>query len=123
MTFDDIIRRTVEGQITSYLNDHPEIAEARRGKLRSGASKAEALRDSIAKRIVRDLCGEQTRLRLRTALALEHPSGADNPGSEHWPDSEASVRNCHCTDHNGSTTVGTDGDLELLAESPSGSAA
>lgn len=69
--FEKIIRRVVEGQITSYLNDHPEVAEARSGKLRKGITKAEALRDSIAKRIVRDLCGEQTRLRLRLALSLE----------------------------------------------------
>lgn len=70
-TFDAIIEKVVKGQIRSYLNDHPEIAEARQGKLRKGDTKSEALTSSIAKRILGDLKGEQTRLRLKSALERE----------------------------------------------------
>lgn len=77
--YEKLIRRVVDGQIKSFLNDHPEIAEARQGKLRPGVTKAEALKDSIAKRIVNDLCGEQTRLRLREYLSLEVPTDDKGP--------------------------------------------
>lgn len=66
--FDAIVARVVEGQIKSYLDAHPEIAEARTGKLREGVTKAEALRSSIAKRIVRDLTGAEIKARLVGAL-------------------------------------------------------
>lgn len=72
-TFDAIIEKVVKGQIRSYLNDHPEMVEARQGKLRKGVTKSEALTSSIAKRILGDLKGEQTRLRLKSALEREQP--------------------------------------------------
>mgnify|MGYP001586950427 CR=1 FL=1 len=59
-----IIRPIVEGQVRSFLHDHPEIADAHAGKLRPGVTKAEALTGSIAKRIIRDLLCAETRVRL-----------------------------------------------------------
>jgi len=63
-----VIRPIVEGQIVSYLNDHPEIAEAYTGKRYDGRSKAAALKNSLAKRIVRDLLCADTRVRLEAAV-------------------------------------------------------
>jgi hypothetical protein len=59
-----IIRPIVEGQIRSFLHDHPEVADGWAGKLPDGKSKAMAVKDSLAKRIVRDLVCPETRMRL-----------------------------------------------------------
>lgn len=72
---DAIIKPIVEGQIRSYLNDHPEIAEAYIGKRRPGLSKREALVNSIAKRISNDLLCAHTRERIKQAV-LETGTGA-----------------------------------------------
>lgn len=66
--FDVIVARVVEGQIKSFFDAHPEIAEARNGKLREGVTKAEALRGSIAKRIAKDLTSAEVKARLVGAL-------------------------------------------------------
>jgi hypothetical protein len=71
---ESIVRPIVEGQIMSFLNDHPYIADAVRRQGRPGKSKRDWLKDSLAKRIVNDLaCGIST-ARLRAAL-LAHASG------------------------------------------------
>jgi len=67
--FDAIIASVVEGQLKSYLHSHPEIAEACQTKLATGRTKADALRSSIAKRIVRDLTCPETKARLMGSLA------------------------------------------------------
>lgn len=66
--FRRIVSRIVEGQIRSYLSDHPEIAEAYAGKRREGLSKKEALVNSIAKRITNDLACATTSARLKAAI-------------------------------------------------------
>lgn len=68
MTLEGVIKPIVEGQIRSYLNDHPEIAEAYSGKRRPGLTKREAIVNSMAKRISNDLLCAETRVRLVTAL-------------------------------------------------------
>ncbi len=65
---DRVIRPIVEGQIISFLKDHPEIAEAWTGKLPPGKTKPHAVKDSLAKRISRDLGCPDTRVRLMKAL-------------------------------------------------------
>jgi hypothetical protein len=69
-----VIKPIVEGQIRSYLNDHPEIAEAYAGKRRPGLSKREALVNSIAKRISNDLLCAHTHARIKQAV-LESGTG------------------------------------------------
>lgn len=73
-----IVRPIVEGQLRSYFNDHPEIADAYAGKRRPGKSKVDALVDSIGKRISNDLTCAGTGARLRAALlepSSDAPSG------------------------------------------------
>lgn len=62
-----VVTSVVEGQIKSFLKDHPEITEAVIWK-HSHKTKQDALISSLAKRIIRDLCCAQTEARLRTAL-------------------------------------------------------
>lgn len=69
-----IIAPIVEGQIRSFINDHPSVAEGVNWKF-SHKNKADALISSLAKRITRDLCCDQNRARLKAVL-LE--LGADN---------------------------------------------
>ena len=67
-----IISPIVEGQIKSFINDHPEILEGIKWKHQR--PKADQLKDSLAKRIVNDLtCGTTT---ARLAAALQISSGA-----------------------------------------------
>lgn len=73
-----IIRPIVEGQLRSFLHDHPEVAGGWTGKLAEGKTNADAVKDSAAKRIVRDLLSESCIVRLRAAL-LEGSTGAQ-PG-------------------------------------------
>ena len=75
-----IIRPIVEGQIRSFLHDHPEVAEAWTGRLSPGKTKVMAVKDSLAKRVVRDLLCDDTVARLRAALvepATAAPLGGD----------------------------------------------
>ena len=90
--FNTLVARVVEGQIKSYLDSHPEIAEARIGKLRPEATKAEALRGSIAKRIIRDLTGAKTKARLVGALR------ASDSGSREFLTCAASISGGHTAD-------------------------
>ena len=62
-----IIRPIVEGQIRSFLNDHPVIAEAVDWRF-SQSNKKEALVGSIGKRINRDLLSDHTRQRIASVL-------------------------------------------------------
>lgn len=76
--YERIVSRVVEGQITSFLLAHPEIAEAVRWR-HSHKTKAEALTSSIAKRITRDLVCQQTRRRIEEALEV----ATEAPPTEH----------------------------------------
>lgn len=66
--FEKIIRATVEGQVRSFLHDHPECAAGWTGKLPPGRSRVDAVTHSLAKRISRDLVCAQTRMRLMATL-------------------------------------------------------
>lgn len=71
---EQVIRPIVEGQLRSFLNDHPDVANAKAGSYRG---KARVVRDwsgSIAKRIMQDLLCAETRVRLEAAL-LQWRSG------------------------------------------------
>ena len=70
-----VIKPIVEGQIMSFLHDHPGVARSWRGKLANGKTQAQAIRDSLAKRITRDLLCEISVARLRAAI-LEGITGA-----------------------------------------------
>lgn len=73
-----IIRPIVEGQIRSFIHSHPGIVEGVDWRF-SQATKEEALVASIAKRVVRDLLSEATRLRIR---AVMEPRDCDGIGME-----------------------------------------
>ena len=72
----NVIKPIVEGQIRSYLSDHPEIAEAYSAKRPEWKSKTQALTDSLAKRIVRDLLCAETRVRLVGAILQGYQWGS-----------------------------------------------
>ena len=88
-----IIRPIVEGQVRSFINDHPEVVEAVNWYKRR-EDKRTTLINSIAKRIIRDLLCLTTRARLATALVepsncesrddaeLELPTGSAGDGVE-----------------------------------------
>lgn len=63
-----VIRPIVEGQIRSFLHDHPEVADGWTGKRSDGRTKATAVMNSLAKRIARDLLCPDTRVRMMAAL-------------------------------------------------------
>ena len=69
-----VIRPIVEGQIKSFLNDYPAIAKLKAGKRFGKEVTIGDHASSIAKRIVRDLLCEQTRVRLEAAI-LQRCSG------------------------------------------------
>lgn len=62
-TFEQLVKTIVEGQIRSFINDHPEVLTEWRG------TGAEGLKNSIAKRILGDLTCETTIERLKLALS------------------------------------------------------
>lgn len=67
--FDQIIKRVVEGQVQDFLNAHPEILQGMVGwKTPPNKTPQRQLRDSIAKRVIRDLCSPSTKMRLKRAL-------------------------------------------------------
>ena len=70
-----VITPIVEGQLRSYLHDHPEIAAAYIGKWRP---KGEGVVRSASKRILTDLLCAQTRVRLRAAVLAQ----TSEPASE-----------------------------------------
>jgi hypothetical protein len=69
-----IIRPIVEGQIRSFLNDHPHVVESVTW-YKPRADKKTTMVNSLAKRIVRDLLCPETRVRLISAV-LEPSAGA-----------------------------------------------
>lgn len=74
-----IIRPIVDGQIMSFLHDHPVVAEACDWAWKQ--SKAETLKNSLGKRITGDLLCPQTRMRL-VAAVLELSRGAAGESEE-----------------------------------------
>ena len=73
-----IIRPIVEGQIKGFLKEHPKIVEAV-DWYKPRDDKAVTFINSLAKRIVRDLCCEHTRERVAGALlelGAGKPSGS-----------------------------------------------
>lgn len=75
-----IIQPIVEGQIRSFLIDHPEVAAAWPGKLKPDIDKRTAIVNSLAKRISQDLLCPDTRVRLMAAL-VQLPCAAPIDGS------------------------------------------
>lgn len=69
-----VIRPIVEGQIRSFIHSHPNIITGVDWRY-SQATPSEALVASIAKRIVRELLSDQTRVRLSAAIGTEIPIG------------------------------------------------
>jgi hypothetical protein len=77
VTLERIIRPIVEGQIRSFLNDHPEVLIGVTRHKPWGKSQAEWVTDSLAKRIVRDLTCGTTTARLAAFLVEASPANAD----------------------------------------------
>ena len=67
-TLEEVIRPIVEGQIRSFLNDHPEVIGPVTWHRAHRKSKKEALTGSLAKRIVRDLICDKNQMRIRRAV-------------------------------------------------------
>lgn len=65
-----IIRPIVEGQIRGFVKEHPSVLDGV-DWYKPRLDKKTSFVNSLAKRIVRDLCCEQTMARLTVAL-LEH---------------------------------------------------
>lgn len=63
-----LIRRVVDGQIEAFLHAHPEVAEGWTCKRPAGKTKAQAVRDSLGKRITGALACDETIARLRSVL-------------------------------------------------------
>jgi hypothetical protein len=79
-SYEELVRGIVEGQIKSFIHDHPEILDTgttswRRPSGSRSKSRERQLLDSIAKRIVLDLTSSSTRTMLFQALQVA--SGAD----------------------------------------------
>ena len=72
-----IIRPIVEGQVRSFINDHPEVLDAVKW-FKPRKDKRQTLVNSITKRIVRDLLCEQTLMRLGSALSGISAGQADD---------------------------------------------
>lgn len=68
--WDKMIRRRVEGQIRSFLNDHPEILDTgtTTWKCPPNKTRNQQLMDSIAKRVVLELICPDTKKKLMDAL-------------------------------------------------------
>lgn len=79
--FAKIITAVVEGQIRSFIADHPEILTGVNW-YKPRSDKASTLTGSIAKRIISDLLCPQTRMRLEAALGATSCAQADfgDPG-------------------------------------------
>lgn len=69
-----VLRPIVEGQIRSFLNDHPETVNAVTW-YRKRADRKQTLINSMAKRILRDCLCSENRARIVSA-ALELSAGA-----------------------------------------------
>lgn len=77
-----VIRPVVEGQIRSFINDHPEVVGAVNW-YKPRPDKAQTLVNSLAKRIVRDLLCSDNRVRLVQAL-LEQATVEPKLGALLW---------------------------------------
>ena len=77
-----VIRPIVEGQLRSFLNDHPEVVEAVKW-YKPRADKKVTFINSVTKRIVRDLTCPFTRARIEAALVGASYCESDD------------VRSCH----------------------------
>lgn len=62
-----VVRPIVEGQIRSFINDHPEVASSV-DWYKPRQDKAQTFVNSLSKRIIRDLLCKETRARLIAAL-------------------------------------------------------
>lgn len=78
---DRVIRPIVEGQIRSFLNDHPEIASGCTRHVYQSKTAEAWITDSLSKRITRDLTCGSTTARLAKAL-LEGITGARSEASD-----------------------------------------
>lgn len=77
-TYEELIWRIVQGQVSSFIHDHPEALKiADDWKTPPSKTKKQQVVDSIAKRICFDLTSPQTRRMLSEALALEHATGVE----------------------------------------------
>lgn len=87
-SLEKIIRPIVEGQIKGFLKEHPEVLE-RVTWYKPRQDRTQTFINSLAKRIVRDLCCPQSRERVRAALlepSTGEPSGPGTiPGTEDRP--------------------------------------
>ena len=70
-----VIRPIVEGQLYSFINDHPEVPEAVNW-FKPRKDKRTTFVNSVAKRIIRDLLCPETRVRLAAALVETSPASA-----------------------------------------------
>jgi hypothetical protein len=79
--FERIVRRIVEGQIKGFVKEHPSVLMGV-DWYKPNSDKAEVLKNSIAKRIVRDLTCPATRARLVAALEVVESETASAPKVE-----------------------------------------
>lgn len=70
------IRRIVEGTIKNYFEQHPEV------------SKADWIRESLAKRLIGELCGADTRRRLLTLIVNAEKAWLEDAASLAEPETE-----------------------------------
>lgn len=73
-----VLRPIVEGQLRSFLADHPSILKGV-DWFKPRQDKGVTFVGSVAKRIMNDLLCPQTRARLRAALVETEPAGAADP--------------------------------------------
>lgn len=66
--FERIIRPIVEGQIRGFLKEHPKIVDAVDWYKPRKHDKATTFVNSLAKRLVRDICCAHSRARIKAAL-------------------------------------------------------
>ncbi len=78
--YERIIRAIVEGQIKGFLKEHPEVVKAV-DWYKPRADKTTTFVNSLAKRIVRDLCSPHSRQRVEAALAGMSSAGGGGSGT------------------------------------------
>lgn len=66
-----VIRPIVEGQLRSFVRDHPEVVPAVNWYNKEGRNPVDSFVGSIAKRIINDLLCEETRVRLMQAMVAD----------------------------------------------------
>jgi len=78
--YERIIRPIVEGQIRGFLKEHPGLVEAV-DWYKPRTDKTTTFVNSLAKRIVRDLCCPHSRQRVKAALIGTPSDGAGGSGT------------------------------------------